>query len=231
MLLRKISRGRQKGPIRASVDEAVKALGGIKAIDIFECARVDSNVPVKASIEALAEWMKEGRIGGIDLSVVGATTIRKAHAVHPILAVEVEQSRFTLDSLNHGIADAWHEHIFVNAIARYASSTSTLQSDFRRMLPRFQPDIFDQNIKLVKAVKQIAKRKGVTTAHVVIGWVCRPGAIPISCGGSIRVERIIENGSAALLSHDDMAEMQNILDTMPISGQRCGDAHEKLLDT
>ena len=95
--------------IRASVEEAFKVLGGIKTIDVFECARGDPNVPIETSVKALAELVKEGKIGGIGLSEVSANTIRKAHAVHPISAVEIELSLFTPDPLNNGIADACRE--------------------------------------------------------------------------------------------------------------------------
>lgn len=95
--------------IRASIEEAVKVLGGTKTIDVFEMARVDPNVPVETSVEALAELVKEGKIGGIGLSEVGASTIRKAHAIHPISAVEIELSMFTPDPLHNGIADTCHE--------------------------------------------------------------------------------------------------------------------------
>lgn len=102
------------------------------------------------------------------------------------------------------------------------------ENDFRRRMPRFQPQVFDQNIKLVEAVEHIAKRKGVTTAQVAIGWVCRQGAIPIP--GSTKSERIIENCKPAALTDEDMVEIQKILDTLPISGDRYGGAHEKLLN-
>lgn len=95
--------------IRASVEEAVKVLGGTKTIDVFECARVDLNVPIETSINALADLVKEGKIGGIGLSEVSATTIRKVHAVHPISAVEIELSLFTPDPLRNGIADTCQE--------------------------------------------------------------------------------------------------------------------------
>ena len=95
--------------IRASVEEAFKVLGGTKTIDVFECARGDPNVPVEISVKTLAELVKEGKIGGIGLSEVGANTIRKAHAVHPISAVEIELSLFTPDPLKNGIVDACHK--------------------------------------------------------------------------------------------------------------------------
>ena len=102
------------------------------------------------------------------------------------------------------------------------------QNDFRRKQPRFQPEVFDQNFKLVEAVEQIAKRKGSTTAQVAIGWVCRQGAIPIP--GSTKPERVIENCKVASLTDGDMAEIQKILETLPITGERYGGAHEKLLN-
>ncbi|KAI1390339.1 Aldo/keto reductase [Hypoxylon trugodes] len=224
--------------IRASVDEALKVLGGTKTIDVFECARVDPNVPIETSIKTLAKLVKEGKIGGIGLSEVSANTIRKAHAVHPISAVEIELSLFTPDPLHNGIADTCHElGIAIVAYSPISRGWLTGQlrkfedlpkDDFRHRLPRFQPDVFDQNFKLVEAVEQIAKRKGVTTAQVAIGWVCHQGAIPIP--GSTKVERVIENTKAASLTGEEIAEIQKILDTLPISGQRYGGAQEKLLN-
>jgi pyridoxine 4-dehydrogenase len=96
--------------IRASVEEAVKALPPtIKPIDIFGCARVDPKVPIETSIKALAELVKEGKIRGVGLSEASANTIRKAHAVHPISAVEIELSLFTPDPLHNGIVEACQE--------------------------------------------------------------------------------------------------------------------------
>ena len=95
--------------IRASVEEAIKVLNGTKSIDVFECARSDPTVPVETSVKALAELVGEGKIGGIGLSEVGANTIRKAHAVHPISAVEIELSLFTPDPLGNRIVDTCHE--------------------------------------------------------------------------------------------------------------------------
>jgi pyridoxine 4-dehydrogenase len=101
-------------------------------------------------------------------------------------------------------------------------------NDFRRMLPRFQPEAFKQNFKIVEAVEGIAKRKGVTTAQVAIGWVCRQGAIPIP--GSTKAERVVENCRPAELTDEEMAEIQSVLDAIPVSGLRYGGEHEKFLN-
>jgi pyridoxine 4-dehydrogenase len=98
--------------IRTAVDEALRVLAGVKKIDIFECARVDPNVPIETSIKVLAELVADGKIGGIGLSEVNAKTIRRAHAVHPITAVEVEFSIFTPDALTNGVAETCRERKF-----------------------------------------------------------------------------------------------------------------------
>ena len=102
------------------------------------------------------------------------------------------------------------------------------QNDFRRMMPRFKPEVFDQNFKLVEAVEQIAKRKGVTTAQVAIGWVSSQGAIPIL--GSTKIERVVQNSKVVPLTNEDMAEIQKNLETLPIAGERYGGANERLLN-
>ena len=91
--------------IRASVDKALAVLDGVKKIDIFECARVDPNVPIETSIATLAQLVKERKIGGVGISEASAATIRRAHAVHPIAAAEIELSLFTTDPLRNGIVD------------------------------------------------------------------------------------------------------------------------------
>ena len=100
--------------IRASVEEALRVLDGVKKIDIFEMARVDPEVELETSIKALAELVAEGKIGGIGLSEVSAATIRRAHAVHPIAAVENELSLFTTDSLTNGVLETCHEREYLS---------------------------------------------------------------------------------------------------------------------
>jgi pyridoxine 4-dehydrogenase len=95
--------------IRASVGQAFKVLAGAKTIDIFELARVDPNVPIETSVQAMAELVRDGKIGGIGLSEVSAGTIRRAQAVHPIAAVEIELSLFSTEALTNGIVETCHE--------------------------------------------------------------------------------------------------------------------------
>lgn len=101
------------------------------------------------------------------------------------------------------------------------------ETDPRRYLPRFQPGAFEQNFKLVEAVEKIAGRKGATVAQVAIAWVRRQGAIPIP--GSRKAERVVENCRDVDLNADDLAEMQELLESLPITGGRYPPAFESLL--
>jgi len=96
------------------------------------------------------------------------------------------------------------------------------------MLPRFKPEAFDQNFKLVEAVKKVAKRKCLATSQVAIAWVARHGAVPIP--GSTDADHITLNSKLVELSDEDMEELQRVVDTFPISGERYGGVHEKFLN-
>ncbi|KAK4106312.1 aldo/keto reductase [Parathielavia hyrcaniae] len=223
--------------IRASVGEALRVLDGVK-IDVFECARVDPAVPIETSVGALAELVKEGKIGGIGLSEVNANTIRRAHAVHPIAAVEVEMSLFTTDPLTNGVADTCHELgiplVAYSPIGRgmltgdLRKPDDVAANDMRQFLSRFQPGAFEQNFKLVEAAERIAERHGATVAQLAIAWVRRQGAIPIP--GCTKVERVVENCQDVPLTEHDLDEIRALLQTLPVAGQRYGGPFEKLLN-
>ena len=102
------------------------------------------------------------------------------------------------------------------------------ENDYRRHQPRFQPPAFNENVKLVKAVEQIAKRKQATVGQVAIAWVRWQGAIPIP--GATKVERVVENSADISLSEEELEEIQKFLDTLPIQGERYGGEFEKLLN-
>lgn len=93
-----------KANVTRSIEECLAVLDGKKFLDLFECARVDVRVPLEETIGTIAEYVKAGKVGGISLSEVGANTIRKAHAIHPISAVEVEFSLWATDILENGVA-------------------------------------------------------------------------------------------------------------------------------
>ncbi|KAH6614827.1 NADP-dependent oxidoreductase domain-containing protein [Boeremia exigua] len=224
-----------KENVKRSIDECLKWLDGKKSLDLFECARVDPKVPIEDTIGYIAEYVKAGKLGGISLSEVDADQIRKAAAVHKISAVEVEFSLFCTDILENGVAKACAElNIPIVAYSplgrgflagKYRKHSDLEPDSFLHHLPRYQPDVFDENIKLVHAVEGIAQKKGVTPAQIAVGWVLHhsgkdglPAVIPIP--GATTSARVEENTKPAKLDDADFQELAEILRKFPITGER-----------
>lgn len=225
--------------IRASVDECLTILDGVKSIDLFEPARIDPKVPVEDSVKALVELINDGKIGSYGLSEVNAQTIRRAHAVHPPAAVEVELSLFSRHALEKGgIADTCRE--LGIALVGYSpldrgwltGQFKTLddlpKDDFRNYYPRFQPGNFEKNVKLAEAVEQVAKKKGTTSAQVAIAWVQQQGVLPIP--GSTKVQRVLENTKRIELTKEESSELDEALSKATVSGARYPEMFQAHLD-
>lgn len=115
-----------------------------------------------------------------------------------------------------------------NLSASFKSLSDLAPDDFRRRFPRFQPGVFEQNVKLVNAVEELAKKKGCTTAQVAIGWVAQQGAIPIP--GSSKAERVAENSKLVTLTESEMEEVKRLMEQFPVTGERYGGELEKMLN-
>ncbi|KAK0618126.1 NADP-dependent oxidoreductase domain-containing protein [Bombardia bombarda] len=221
--------------VRASVENSVCLIGGKGRIDQFEPARKDPKVEIETTIEAFNEHVKAGNIGGVALSEVSAQTIRRAAKVGNITAVEVELSLWNTEPLENGVAQACAElDIPIIAYSPLGKGMLTGQvksfhdipeGDFRRMLPRFQPDVFATNLRLVSEVEKLAERKGCTAAQIAINWILavsrRPGMptiVPIP--GASTVERVKENAVEVELTEDDMAEIERLLKEFAPVGDR-----------
>ncbi|EPS32188.1 Pyridoxal reductase [Penicillium oxalicum] len=222
--------------LRRSVDECLRVLDGKKKIDIFEAARQDPEYPVEHTVEVLAKYVAEGKIGGIGLSEVDAETIRRAHKLHPIAAVEVELSLWSTDILENDVAKTCAE-LKIPVVAysplgrgvltgELTSPKDIPEGDFRRHMPRFQEENFQQNLKLVHEVKSLAAQKNVTPAQIALAWVRtlsnKPGMptlIPIP--GGTTVDKLIQNMSGVdSLTDDDMAAIDGILKQHAVAGTR-----------
>ncbi|KAH7080468.1 NADP-dependent oxidoreductase domain-containing protein [Paraphoma chrysanthemicola] len=224
-----------KAGVQRSIEECLRVLDGKKFLDLFECARVDLNVPIEDTVSYIAEYVKAGKVGGISLSEVGAKSIRKAHAVHPISAVEVEFSLWATEILENDVAATCAE-LGIPIIAysplgrgfltgRYKKHSDLEADSILHHFPRFQPDVFDENVKLLHAVEKIAQDKGATPAQIAIGWVLyqsgKPGLptiIPIP--GATTSERIEENLKPATLTDEDFKALDEILKKFPVIGGR-----------
>ena len=231
--------------VRRSVEDCLKILDGTKTIDIFECARLDHDVPLEETIGTLAELVKEGKIGGVGLSEVKASTIERAHNIHPIATVEVEVSLWTTDILHNGVAATCAKLgipiVAYSPLSRGALAGETVrkhadipEGDFRRHLPRFQDDVLQHNNKIVDEVEKLAQRKGVTKAQIAIAWVralsgrtittedgqqLKLGTI-IPIPGATTPERVLENTKHVDLSDEETKEIAEILKKNPVRGDR-----------
>lgn len=230
--------------IKTSIENILRILDGKKKIDIFQSARVDRKIPIEDAIRTMAEYVKAGKIGGIGLSEASAATIRRAHAVHPIAAVEVEFSLWATEILQNGVATTCAELgipiVAYSPLGRgfltggIRSIDDIPDGDVRRLLDRFQPESFEKNLKLVEAINKVATKKGVTPAQLALAWVKHqsqkngmPVIIPIP--GAVKDERVRENMAHIDVTDEEMAEINTILASIEIVGTRYTQAMEATL--
>jgi len=227
--------------IRRSVNTINAALRGTKRLDMFEPARFDGKRPVEESIEAMADLVKEGKFDHISLSEVGAATLRRAHAVYPITAVEIEASPWSYDQkMKDLIAAALELNVTVVAYSPIGRGFLTGQikslddipeDDIRRRWARFQPENFTHNLALVDALQAIAAKKNCTAAQLCIAWVASLGPHVVPIPGSSNVKRNLENLSAVEveLSEQDIQEINHAIATHEIKGGRYIDAPDEVM--
>ncbi|GAP84948.1 putative aldo keto reductase [Rosellinia necatrix] len=222
---------------RRTIDNCLRQLNGRKKLDMFEFARRDQNVDMGVSFDVIQkEYIDTGKVGGISLSEVRAETIHEAAKVAKIVACEVELSLFATDVLYNGVAEACAQYniplVAYSPIGRgfltgeIKSFDDIPDGSFLKAIPRFQKgENFDNNIKLVHQVEALAKKKGCSPAQLAIGWVRalngRPGMptiIPIP--GATTAERVKENAKVVELTDEDLAAIDQILDTFkPLGGR------------
>ncbi|MFL1430715.1 MULTISPECIES: aldo/keto reductase [unclassified Nocardiopsis] len=215
--------------IRRACERSLRHLG-TDVIDLYYLHRVDPKVPIEESVGAMAELVREGKVLHIGLSEAAADTIRRAHAVHPLAAVQSEFSLFAPDVLHNG-EKAVMDELGIGFVAFSPLGRGTLTDgvrslddlapdDARRGLPRFQPEAFAANRRLVERVEEIAREKGATLAQVALAWVAAHGVVPIP--GTRRASRLDENAAAAdlVLSAEDVRRLAEAVPAAEVSGGR-----------
>ncbi|GJC99627.1 aldo/keto reductase [Colletotrichum higginsianum] len=212
--------------VRRSLDNIINQLKGRKKVDMFECARRDKNTPLEVTFGVIQKEY-------IDTGKVSAATIHEAVKHAKIVGVEVELSLFSTEILTNGVAAACAQYgipiIAYSPVGRgmLTGQVKTLDDiphdDMRRHMPRFQPDTFGINIKLVEQVETLARKKGVTPAQLAIGWTValsrRPGIpmiIPIP--GATTADRVNENAKLVELTDEEMAEIDATLAKFEVVG-------------
>jgi aryl-alcohol dehydrogenase-like predicted oxidoreductase len=217
--------------IRRACERSLRHLG-MDVIDLYYLHRVDPAVPIEESVGGLAELVAEGKVRHIGLSEASAPTLRRAHAVHSITAVQSEFSLFAQDML-HNDEKATADELGIGVVAFSPLGRGTLTQglrsldelapdDARRGLPRFQPDAFAANRLLVDQVEKIAHGRGATVAQVALAWVRSEGVVPIP--GTRHRARLDENAAAAgiVLTDDECARLRDAVPESAIAGSRDG---------
>ena len=192
-------------------------------IDLYYQHRVDPKIPIEETVGAMAELVTEGKVRYLGLSEASAETIRRAHAVHPITAVQSEYSLWTrdieqdvmptLDELGIGlVAYSPLGRGFLSG--RFSSPEELDEGDFRRYGPRFTGDNLRENLKLAETVKEIAGELGITPGQLALAWVLARGEYIVPIPGTKRVSYLEENVAAADVSLDP-AKVSEIADALP----------------
>ncbi|KAJ7825167.1 aldo/keto reductase [Mycena leptocephala] len=218
--------------LRKSVATITKALGPHKKMDLYQPARIDPKIPVEQIMESLVILLKEGHFSHIGLSECLATTLRRAHAVYPVTAAEIEVSVWSYEKEQKDvIATAAELGISVLAysplgrgflIGTFSSRADIPAGDFRSRMTRFSEDNMPHNLELVSKLLAIAEKKSVTPAQLCIAWVAALGPHVIPLPGSSKAARTLENcaGGDVELSAQEMAEITEIAEKGDFRGGR-----------
>jgi aryl-alcohol dehydrogenase-like predicted oxidoreductase len=215
-------------------DASLKRLN-IDVIDLYYQHRVDPNVPIEDTVGAMASLVKAGKVKHLGLSEASAATIRKAHKVHPITALQTEYSLWTRD-LEAEILPALRELgiglVPYSPLGRgfltgsFKAAADLAEGDFRKNNPRFQGENFEQNIALVKTIEDIAVEESVSAAQVALAWVLAQGDDVVPIPGTKRRKYLSENIAAAdlVLTDAELARLADVFGAGAAAGTRYAEA-------
>lgn len=204
---------------------------GVDHIDLYYQHRVDKTVPIEDTVGAMAELVKEGKVRHIGLSEASPQTIRRAHTVHPITALQTEYSLWTRDPQDAvlptvrelGIGFVAYSPLGRGFLSgKYKKPEDLPEDDFRRHHPRFQGENFEQNLRLVERIEQIARKKQVTAGQLALAWVLAQGDDIVPIPGTKHRSYLEENVGASEieLSMDDLARIGEAAPAGGTAGQR-----------
>jgi aryl-alcohol dehydrogenase-like predicted oxidoreductase len=220
--------------VRTACEDSLKRLG-VDHIDLYYQHRVDRTTPIEETVGAMAELVKAGKVLYIGLSEAAPATIRRAHAVHPITALQTEYSLWSRDPEDEilptvrelGIGFVSYSPIGRGFLSgRFKTIDDLEPNDFRRSSPRFKGENFERNLDLVRDIEAIAKEKGVTPAQLAIAWVLARGNDIVPIPGSRSISHLEENIAAAEITLT-AAELARIDEVAP-KGIAAGDRYASM---
>lgn len=214
--------------VKKAVEESLLRLN-TDYIDLYYQHRVDPGIPVEETVGAMADLVKEGKVRSLGLSEASASTLRRAHAVHPISALQSEYSLWSRDIEDEVLPAARAlgiTHIAYSPLSRGFISGEIRQfgdldeNDLRRYMPRFQGDNFRKNIELADKIKEIATEKNCTPSQLAIAWTIANNALPIP--GTKRIRYLEENANSATieLTAEDLARIESASPKSEVHGTR-----------
>ncbi|HEY3069271.1 MAG TPA: aldo/keto reductase [Gaiellaceae bacterium] len=207
---------------------------GVDHVDLYYQHRVDPDTPIEETVGAMAELIREGKVRYIGLSEAAPATIRRAHAVHPVSALQTEYSLWSRDPEDEllptvrelGIGFVAYSPLGRGFLSgRFQSPDDLEEDDFRRRNPRFQGENFERNLELVERVREIAEEKGATAAQLTLAWVLAQGEDIVPIPGTTHRERVEENDAAAdvHLTDDDLERIEAAFPKGATAGDRYPD--------
>jgi len=219
--------------VLAACDASLERLGTDR-IDLYYQHRVDPQTPIEETVGAMAELVEQGKVRYLGLSEAAAETIRRAHAVHPISALQTEYSLWTRDVEDEilpairelGIGFVAYSPLGRGFLSGRIRSVEDLEAgDFRRDNPRFQGENFQKNLELVERVEELAAAKGCTAAQIALAWVVVQGDDMVPIPGTTRVKNLEENVAALEvgLTADDLRDLDAVFPKGAAAGDRYPD--------
>jgi aryl-alcohol dehydrogenase-like predicted oxidoreductase len=219
--------------VKEAVDKSLKNLG-VDHIDLYYQHRVDPNTPIEETVGAMADLVKEGKVRYLGLSEAAPETIRRAHKVHPITALQTEYSLWSRD-VEDGILDTVRE-LGIGFVpysplgrgfltGRFKSIDDLPEDDYRRNNPRFQGENFKKNLDLVDKMESLAKEKDCTPSQLALAWLLAQGEDIVPIPGTKRRKYLEENVGAlnVQLTSDELAAIENVAPKGVASGTRYPD--------
>ncbi len=216
--------------VKRAAEASLRRLG-VETIDLYYQHRVDPRTPIEDTVGAMAELVQEGKVRYLGLSEAAPETIRRAHAVHPISALQTEYSLWTRDPEDElleltrqlGITFVAYSPLGRGFLTGSLKSPDDLApDDWRRKNPRFQGDNFRKNLELVEELKTMARDKGTTAAQLALAWLLTRGKHVVPIPGSRRIERLEENTAAAdiTLTENELHRLELIAPFGAAAGMR-----------
>ncbi|QJD95552.1 aldo/keto reductase [Mucilaginibacter robiniae] len=225
--------------VHKAINRSLKNLG-TDYIDLYYLHRVDPNTPIEDTVGAMSQLVQSGKVKYIGLSEVAADTIRKAHAIHPITAVQTEYSIFERDPEVNGVLTTLQElgigFVAYSPVGRgfltgaIQSPDDFAENDFRRQIPRYQGENFYKNLELVKQIQAIAASKGITATQLALAWVLQNNVVAIP--GTKRIKYIEENAAAAQITFtpEEKAQLESIVPVGVAAGSRYDEQQMKFVN-